>query len=135
MLEYRVYSRETLSLKNEERLSGTVKEYLKKMLPLNYNSTLFNQLMVSVKLKECPLGFEVHKMFKKCTCLCQITNHEGVQCNDNFTIQRTRHNWLTAILKHNITEHHGVVINHFCPYDYCREDTDSLSFQLEFPDD
>ena len=40
-----------------------------------------------------------------------------------------------ATFKHNNTPYHGVIINDICPYDYCREDTDSLSIHLEFPDD
>ena len=77
-------------------------------------------------------------LLKRCSCLSQLikVKHKGVYCNDNFTIHRKRRQWLLATYKHSDRQHHGVIIHDFCPYDYCRDDTQNLlSLDLEFPDD
>ena len=97
---------------------------------------LFQQFSVKLKFKGCPLGFLFDDKFKQCICLQSVQSKGGLNCDtETFDILRTKQKWLTAVFEHNISKHHGVIVHDQCPYDYCRTDTDSLSFKLEFPDD
>ena len=101
---------------------------------------LFQQFNIMIALKHCPLGYEISENSKKCSCSYTIESHSGVGCNfETYSIMRSKHHWLHATS--NVSEksfdkchNEEIIIHDHCPYDYCRTDTDSLTFQLEAPD-
>ncbi|WP_435777552.1 hypothetical protein, partial [Salmonella enterica] len=53
-----------------------------------------------------------------------------------WSIKREEEKWLLTTDEHsNFIPHTRIIIHDHCPYDYCRTDTDSLTFHLETPDD
>ena len=109
--------------------------YVEEWLP-SQRLTIFSQLVITVALKNCPLGFYYKQDLRQCSCLDSIKLHIGVNCDlETYTIVRSKHTWLLATSEHNKTQYHGVIVHNRCPHNYCRMDTDSLSLQLEFPDD
>ena len=98
---------------------------------------LFKQFNISVTLKDCPPGFLFSKSLKQCLCLPLINHHKGIMCDfETYKISKPKQKWLSTTFEHiNTDQHYGVVVHDQCPYDYCRSDTDSFSFHLEFPDE
>ena len=115
-------------------LHGPNVEYLNAWLPERYK-TLSNQYSIRVTLKDCPIGFILKT--NRCLCTSLLEFHKGIGCDyDTFKIIRDRHTWVSVITKDNYTHpQKGIVIHDHCPYDYCRNDNNSLLFHLEFPDD
>ena len=92
---------------------------------------LFQDLSIKLKINECPWGFCLNE---NSTCEC----HPSIQglclhCNmDNYTIHRSKQQWIGAAYEHNHgKEDPGVIAHQHCPFDYCRSDDDSLSIRLE----
>ena len=96
---------------------------------------LFEQLVIKLKINECPWGF---KEQANGSCECQLSNH-SLQCDMNeYTILRSRHQWVGATYEHRIKEKFpspGVISHQHCPFDYCRSDGESLSIRLEKQDE
>ena len=96
---------------------------------------LFEQLVIKLKINECPWGFKVQA---NGSCECQLSNH-SLQCDMNeYTILRSRHQWVGATCEHRIEEKipsPGVISHQHCPFDYCRSDGESLSIRLENQDE
>ena len=98
---------------------------------------LFQQFSVSIKMMNCNLGFEFHKKLKRCQCSPLILHHDGVDCNfSTWSIKRKEGKWLLTTNEHSSsTPYTGIIIHNHCPYDYCKADSNSLTFHLETPDD
>ena len=97
---------------------------------------LFQQLNITVAFKNCPLGYEISQKFKKCLCSTRIDSHDGVSCDlETYSIKRDEHHWIHATSDPNQYNGQVIVIHDHCPYDYCQDDTDSLNFHLEAPDE
>ena len=111
-------------------------DYIEDWLPPQHH-IIFNQLVINLTLKMCPLGFRYGYKIQQCLCLDSIASHDKVNCDsETFSIVRTKHSWLLATSEHNNNnQHHGVIVHDHCPYDYCQRDADSLIFHLEAPDD
>ena len=88
-------------------------------------------------MMNCNLGFEFHENLKRCQCSPLILNHDGVDCNfSTWSIKRKEGKWLLTTDEHSSsTPYTGIIIHNHCPYDYCRTDSNSLTFHLETPDD
>ena len=111
------------------------KIYLQYLLYPKYNA-LLDHYSMNITLKDCPLGFHFNKTDKTCVCIKSIQLHRDVDCNyHTFEIIRNKQQWLSATFEHNSTHYPGVIVHDQCPHDYCRSDSDALSFQLEFPDE
>ena len=96
---------------------------------------LCEQFSVQVTLKECPVGFQFSKSKNKCQCSPQIMFHREVSCDFvTYNIIKAKHIWLLSE-QYNVSEENWTVIHDHCPYDYCRAVKNSLSFNLEFPDE
>ena len=108
---------------------------LRRQLPQKFY-ILFQQLNITVALKNCPLGYEISQSLKKCLCSDIIQSHSGVGCDlETYSIMRSKHRWLHATVENSSSVDSAVIIIHdHCPYDYCRTDTLSLTFHLETPD-
>ena len=140
MLYYTVYSNQDF-----ERIKLTVGDLLTKpldhllyYLPAQY-STLFHDLTIKIKLKDCLIGFIFDTNKRTCLCSAKISAHSGVFCDfENYYITKAKQLWLSgsASNKHTAKDH-GLIIHDFCPYDYCiqLDDNETLSFHLESPDD
>ena len=64
-----------------------------------------------------------------------IDSHSGVGCElKTYSITRDKHHWIHATSYSN-NQYNGqtIVIHDHCAYDYCRDNTDSLTFHLETP--
>ena len=108
---------------------------LNKSLPSSFQ-ILFQQLNITVAFKNCPLGYEISQKFKKCLCSTRIDSHDGVSCDlETYSIKRDEHHWIHATSDPNQYNGQVIVIHDHCPYDYCQDDTDSLNFHLETPDE
>ena len=111
--------------------------FLMKELPPKFH-ILFQQFDIMITLDPCPLGYDISQRFKKCLCSSIIESHSGVGCDSKtYSITRDEHHWLHAT--HNASDPHQsgqviITIHDHCPYDYCRDDTGSLTFHLETPD-
>lgn len=95
------------------------------------------QFSIVIEVQNCKAGFEFQTGSKKCICSPLIMQHNGVSCNLNtFMIQRTEGKWLSVTDEHsNVTLNTGIIFHNNCPHDYCRCDTNSLTFHLDRPDD
>lgn len=100
-----------------------------------YQATLFDTFSIKVTLTTCPLGFVFSNLMNKCVCLKSLKKH-GLSCSTlTFQVVRTEHKWISAVFNHTKQgEYPGVIVHDQCPYDYCRNDVDSLSFNLELQD-
>ena len=108
---------------------------LLKKLPPRYH-ILLQQFNIKITLKPCPLGYKINQSSKKCLCSNVIDSHSGVGCNlKTYSITRDKHHWIHATSYSN-NQYNGqtIVIHDHCAYDYCQDDTDSLTFHLETPD-
>ena len=121
---------------------------LKPFLPyLYYNSNsrnlltdgivddLFTQLTIKLKIHQCPWGFFE---LANGSCKCQLSIHRfGLSCNmDNYTIYRSKQQWIGVVYDHSRREEYpGVIAHQHCPFDYCRSDDESLSIRLENRDE
>ena len=95
----------------------------------------FKIFFINVKFEDCLLGFVFDTNKRVCLCSPKINAHSGVFCDfDNYYITKTEQLWLS---NECTAEDHGLIIHDFCPYDYCMQlaDNETLSFQLESPDD
>ena len=111
-------------------------EHIDEWLPSNYHK-LFQHFSINISLQNCRLGFHLDSSQKSCLCLSSIELHSGIGCDySTFSILRTGRKWLSATYEHSTTTLHcDLIVHDQCPYDYCRTDSASLSFHLEFPDD
>ena len=136
-LVFTIYSADKFKVLNLtlENIRVSVHDYLRHELPLKYH-VLFQQLLLNITLKNCPLGF-VFNLNRQCMCAPLINSHSGIECV-NFTIVKTeQQKWLFATPEYNNDpQHYGIIIHDYCPYDYCLvHGSQSFSFHLEFPDD
>ena len=94
--------------------------------------TLFEQLSITLIIKECPLAFPFDKNLHKCTCLPSL-GWLGLGCDLNsFRILRNKDQWIGIAYNYsNVEENSAVIVHQHCPFDYCREDKKSLSVQVE----
>ena len=94
--------------------------------------TLFEQLSITLIVKDCPPAFPFDKNLCKCTCLSSL-NWLGLGCDLNsFRILRNKDQWIG--IAHNyskIEDSSAIIVHQHCPFDYCREDKKSLSVQVE----
>ena len=124
ILKYTIKSRnkfETLSLAVE-------RQYVPEPYPRNRSKLQeLQQLEITISLKECPLGFKFDSNRNICACHPFIERW-GVKCNiTSQKILRKASQWISTTLSQ------AVVINHHCPYDYCK--SSDLSFNLSIPDE
>ena len=94
---------------------------------------LFQQLSIHLKYKDCPLGFILHKINRNCVCQPFLSSL-GLSCDLETTmIHRNKQQWVGVTHEHTTTsyEHPGVIVHQYCPFDYCRMDSDSLLIRLE----
>ena len=97
---------------------------------------LFQQFSIELKSKSCPLGFNLHQTDRNCVCQPSILLHDLGCDSANSKIIRTKNQWIGMTKEHNMNDdgHKEVIVHQPCPYDYCREDNDSLSIHLENQD-
>ena len=97
---------------------------------------LFEQLSVTVKLKDCPLGFSLDRTEQQCVCSSKL-ELLGLSCNlDVFSIKRNEQQWIGIAYEHiTANETFDVIAHQHCPFDYCRSDQDSLLIHLEQQDE
>ena len=132
-LEYKVHSlnaREVITLRAQDVGVPKLDEELRGILPLRYH-ILFKQFSILTTLKTCPIGFTLDTTLRECTCSQTIKVHKNINCNfSSYTITRAKGAWLGARFKDNQTEYYDIVIHDHCPYDYCRNDIDSMNLHL-----
>ncbi len=105
------YSIETQQQNYTEQMTiSVVKEDLKYY---KYLSEFLTHINLTVK--DCPLGFELDNIAKKCNCMSYLTA-QGITCTiDNHT-QQLQKNPLAWVGNHS-----GVIVAHSnCPFDYCK---------------
>ena len=94
--------------------------------------TLFEQLSITLTIKECPPAFPFDKNLHTCTCLPSL-GWLGLGCDIiNFRILRNKDQWIS--IAHNyskVEENSALIVHQHCPFDYCREDKKSPSVQVE----
>ena len=97
---------------------------------------LFKQISVQVQLKECPLGFLLDKIERRCICYSSL-RILGFSCNSlSYEIHKSEKQWIGVVSEHMVTgENPGVIAHQYCPFDYCRTDQESLLISLEHPDE
>ena len=120
----------------ELRTQGMAVPQLKEFDLIKYQY-LFQQLSVSINMMNCNFGFEFHENLKRCQCSPLILHHDGVDCDfSTWSIKRKEGKWLLTTNEYSSsTPNTGIIIHNHCPYDYCRTDSNSLTFHLETPDD
>ena len=93
-------------------------------------NNLFKQLTVTVKTKDCPIGF----VLQKATCTCKKSL--SLTCDEaNTKIIRKEQQWIGVTYQNiNPGEFSAVLTYSPCPFDYCRTDNHSLSIHLEDQD-
>ena len=94
---------------------------------------LFEQLSIRLKFKKCPLGFLLDNTDRSCSCNLS----QGLTCDfNNHKIHRNEEQWINVTNSHlNPVKFPGVIVHQYCPYDYCRRDSESLSISFEEPDE
>lgn len=133
-LNFTVFSKQTLVTVTLKVQNVITPDYKCKAYHLPI--VLFQEFSVNIGLKTCPLGFLFNDTFKKCICLNSIQAKSGLNCDtEHYYIVRAKHMWLAAVFEHNVSQHHGIIVHDQCPFDYCRTDSEFLSFKLEFPND
>ena len=142
-ITYKIYSsEENIILKSYD--FGNMEEFKIGQMQHISNSTsttqalvLFQQLYIQLISKPCPLGFVMHKSVRNCICQSRILSC-GLNCDyDKSKFLRKEQQWVGVTHEHTITDHGytGVIVHQRCPFDYCRTDTNSLSFRLEDQDE
>ena len=98
----------------------------------NY-AILFQQFSILLKVKSCPLAFILDELEHQCICLPSTIKH-NLRCDlTNYTVLRKEHQWVGMTYTNTIPEENPGIISHpNCPFDYCREDADSI--HMEFQD-
>ena len=99
---------------------------------------LFQQLSIKLKHRNCPLGFVLHTTYRNCICQPWLLSL-GLTCHlEDSKINRKIQQWVGVTYEHTTTAsahtYPGVIVHQHCPFDYCRADNESLSFQLEDQD-
>ena len=97
---------------------------------------LFKQLSVQVLLKECPLGFLLDKVERRCVCYTSL-GVLGLSCDSlSYRIHKSKKQWIGVVSEHLAAgEDPGVIAHQYCPFDYCRTDEESLLVSLEHQDE
>ena len=96
----------------------------------------FKQLSIGLKLKDCPLAFSLDEVEQNCVCLKRLKSL-GFCCNSvSYEICRNRQQWIGRVYEHiSVNESLGMIAHQYCPFDYCRNDYESLLIRLEYPDE
>ena len=133
-LHYNIYSsrnNEILTLRAQDTGVPKLNFELSRILPSRYHK-LFEQFSIMAVIKHCPIGFELRN--SECICSTIISALDGVDCDFNaYGIKRTSNIWIYARPGDNTSKHY-ITLHKHCPYDYCRNDVDSLTIHLENPD-
>ena len=95
---------------------------------------LFQDLIVQVKAKHCPLGFTLDKIKRICVCQTWLSAFDLTCEPDSTKIHRKVQQWVGITHQHTVFDP-GVIVHHHCPFEYCRRDKESLSFHLEDEDE
>ena len=83
-------------------------------------------LLITLSLKECPVGFQLSQESQSCICHSKLRkNNIGCNINDQ-TVYRQQSHWLGADYNDVLNEH-DVVIYKYCPFDYCQPESMNLS--------
>ena len=96
---------------------------------------LFKQLSIRLKLKDCPLAFLLDEAEQRCVCLGMLKSL-GFSCNSvSYKICRNKQQWIgRAYERISVNESLGMIAHQYCPFDYCRNDYESLLIRLEYQD-
>jgi hypothetical protein len=96
------------------------------------DAILFQQFSVTLTIKKCPIGFILHESDRYCKCLPSILKHR-LNCDmENHRILRSESQWVGVT---RAGDNPGIIAHQYCPFDYCRRDSESLSIRLEDQDD
>ena len=97
---------------------------------------LFKQLIIGVQLKDCPFGFSLDKIERRCTCYSSL-RMLGLTCDSqSYKIHKNKKQWIGVTSEHMIIDKRpGVIAHQNCPLDYCRNDQESLLISLEYQDE
>jgi predicted outer membrane repeat protein len=123
VLSYTVSSRN----KNETMQLVIDRQQVPKPNPsVEFNILQFQQLQINIILNDCPLGFNFN--FNRNICECHYSlEKQGIRCNTSSqTVIREGQKWIGV-------HENQIIINHHCPYDYCK--THDISLNLSSPND
>ena len=97
---------------------------------------LFKQISIQVQLKECSLGFLLDAVERRCVCYSSL-RMLGLSCDSLlYKIHKSEKQWIGVVSEHMVVdEDPGVVAHQYCPFDYCRNDQESLFASLEYQDE
>ena len=92
---------------------------------------LFTTFTVTINTTDCPIGFNVSTN-GTCVCLQRISEELHLSCNlANYNIFRNEQQWVGVTDEHTLMNIPMVIAHQHCPFDYCRRDSESLSFRLD----
>ena len=91
------------------------------------NSKFVNMpVLVTLQLKPCPLGFQLHNKTYSCSCHSTLVEN-SIQCDiDTQMIHRPSPVWMQAVTPNASTTGIEIIIHQHCPFDYCK----SSDFEL-----
>lgn len=120
------------SLERISRVGWSAKQYMK----FTAYKDLFKQLNVTIKLKECPLGFVIDNSIGSCVCM-ETHKNPRFTCNiSNFKVIIPQQKWINATFIHKERNaRYGIIVHNHCPYDYCKSVKGPQSIRLEHPSD
>ena len=98
--------------------------------------TLFDQLVLHVHLKRCPLGIYFNTSSKECSCLTVLTDNK-VACDFSaYQVLRPAPKWInaTSIPSNSSRQVTMITVHNHCPFDYCIVTDEPVALNLEFPD-
>ena len=87
-------------------------------------------VLVTLKLKPCPFGFQLHNKTHSCSCHYTLVEN-NIQCDINTQmIHRPSPVWMQAVIPS--TTDVEIIIHKHCPFDYCK--SSDLELNLMEPD-
>ena len=88
--------------------------------------SISDNILVSVSLLACPVGFALNSMEQLCDCTQLLLHTETVSCNISArSIQRQGTVWIGALLQN--TSNTSVIYSNTCPFSYCSIDRLSIT--------
>ena len=89
-------------------------------------------VLVTLQLKSCPLGFQLHNKTYSCSCHSTLVEN-NIQCDiDTQMIHRPSPVWMQAVISNTNTTGVEIIIHGHCPFDYCK--SSDIELNLEEPD-
>ena len=89
-------------------------------------------VLVTLQLRPCPLGFQLHNKTYSCSCHSTLVEN-NIQCDINTQmIHRPTPVWMQAAIPNASTTGNEIIIHKHCPYDYCK--SSDVELNLTEPD-